>query len=270
MTTTPRRSASEVTRSLRALRVIPPSDFTERVLTRLGLPADIDEFVLLDGPTGPLFVAFNAHGISHVLAAGVLDGSPERFASRHRQRFGRPARPATRPPAGLHGALRTGRARRLAFDLRGLSDFEQAVLRKALDIPRGELRPYAWVAREIGRPKAVRAVGSALGHNPVPVLIPCHRVVRSDGKVGEYVFGSPMKRALLEAEAVDVADTERLARNGAHYLGSDTTNIFCFPTCHHAKRITGPHRVPFRTASQAAGAGYRPCADCRPTEPRSA
>ena len=69
------------------------------------------------------------------------------------------------------------------------------MLTKTLEIPSGEVRPYGWVAREIGRPKAVRAVGSALGRNPVPVLIPCHRVVRSDGHVGNYGLGVPMKRA---------------------------------------------------------------------------
>ena len=52
---------------------------------------------------------------------------------------------------------------------------------KALEIPRGEVRPYGWIAAEIGRPKAVRAVGTALGHNPIPLIVPCHRVVRSDG-----------------------------------------------------------------------------------------
>lgn len=269
-TVTAHRDRPALLRSLRDLRVTPPPDFTEQVLARLGLPADVDEYVVLDGPTGSLFIAFNTRGISHVLAAAVVEGDPERFVALHRQRFGRPTRPAARSPAGLKAALRTGRARKLAFDLRGLSDFGQAVLRKALDIPHGELRPYAWLAREIGRPGAVRAVGSTLGHNPVPVLIPCHRVVRSDGQIGQYVFGSPMKRALLEVEEIDVVDTQRLARAGVRYVGSDTTNIFCFPTCHHAGRISGPHRVPFRNADQAVSAGYRPCADCRPAEPLSA
>jgi O-6-methylguanine DNA methyltransferase len=161
-------------------------------------------------------------------------------------------------------AVRSGHGRELAYDLRGVSDFEHAVLRKALEIPRGELRPYAWVAREIGRPRAVRAVGSALGHNPVPVLIPCHRVVLSDGGIGEYVFGPSMKRALLDAEAVDLAEVERLARAGARLVGSDATRRFCYPTCRVARRLADPHRVAFRSAGQARSAGYQPCADCRP------
>lgn len=261
--------------ALRQLRATPPPELTERVLARIGLPRDtvaedVDEFVVTDGPSGALFVAFNRHGINDVLAAELVDGDADRFVARHLHSFGRPARPAATSPAGLAAALRSGQTRKLDFDLRGLSHFEQAVLRKALDIPRGEVRPYGWVAREIGRPRAARAVGSALGRNPVPVLIPCHRVVLADGRIGEYVHGPSMKRSLLDAEGVDVAQTERLARTGVHLIGSDTTRIVCFPTCHHARRITDAHRVGFRSLGNAAGAGYRPCADCRPGELRSA
>jgi O-6-methylguanine DNA methyltransferase len=61
----------------------------------------------------------------------------------------------------------------------------------SLEIPPGEVRPYSWIAREIGRPGAVRATGSALAKNPVPLLIPCHRVVRSDGRIGKYSATCP-------------------------------------------------------------------------------
>ncbi|MBO0795035.1 MAG: MGMT family protein, partial [Ktedonobacteraceae bacterium] len=113
-----------------------------------------------------------------------LDDAQE-FEEAFRARFGRGVYPASEPPAFItrawsaqfHNHARAS----LDFDLRDLSEFEQAVLLKALTIPYGEVRSYAWIAREIGRPKAVRAVGSALGHNPVPLLIPCHRVVRSNG-----------------------------------------------------------------------------------------
>jgi O-6-methylguanine DNA methyltransferase len=77
------------------------------------------------------------------------------------------------------------------------------VLMKALEIPRGEVRTYGWIAREIGRPKAVRAVGTALAKNPIPLFIPCHRVVRSDGSIGQYGCGGPVnKRRLLLHEGV--------------------------------------------------------------------
>jgi O-6-methylguanine DNA methyltransferase len=139
-----------------------------------------------------------------------------------------------------------------------------------LEIPKGEVRSYGWVAREIGRPKAVRAVGSALGHNPVPVVIPCHRVVRSDGMIGNYALGAPMKRELLDTEGVDVEGIEQLAASGVRYVGSDTTHVFCVPTCHDARRVTERHRVTFRSERDATTRGYRPCKHCRPAEERSA
>ena len=67
-----------------------------------------------------------------------------------------------------------------------LTNFEWKVLKTALSIPLGQTRSYSWVARKIGRPQAVRAVGQALRRNPYPLLIPCHRVIQSDGKPGGY------------------------------------------------------------------------------------
>ena len=104
---------------------------------------------------------------------------------------------------------------RIDLDLRGHTDFERDVWRKALDIPRGEVRPYGWVAAEIGRPKAVRAVGTALGHNPVPLIVPCHRVVRTDGHLGQYSLGGPdNKRTILASEGLDPDEMEDAARRG--------------------------------------------------------
>ena len=110
----------------------------------------------------------------------------------------------------------------------------------------------------------MRAVGSALGRNPVPLLIPCHRVVRSDGHIGDYVFGGEAKRAILTHEGVEPEGLERLARTGVRYLGSDTTRIYCFPTCRNARRISERHRIPFASETRAGAAGYRPCRVCRP------
>jgi O-6-methylguanine DNA methyltransferase len=82
-----------------------------------------------------------------------------------------------------------------------LTSFEMAVLRAALDIPFGETRSYRWVAERIGRPKAVRAVGQALRKNPWPLVIPCHRVIKSDGTLGKYAGKDDgRKRALIELE----------------------------------------------------------------------
>jgi len=87
------------------------------------------------------------------------------------------------------------------LDLTGASLFRIAVLGAVRSIPYGETRSYAWVAERIGRPKAARAVGGALAKNPLPIVVPCHRVVGSDGSLCGFGGGLEMKRALLDMEA---------------------------------------------------------------------
>ncbi len=83
--------------------------------------------------------------------------------------------------------------------------------------------------------------------------------------IGNYGLGGPAnKRAILEWEGVNPGEVEDLARAGIRYIGTDTTKIYCFPTCRHARRITAPHRRPFRSEREAAAAGFRPCRVCRP------
>jgi O-6-methylguanine DNA methyltransferase len=151
--------------------------------------------------------------------------------------------------------------------LETLTEFERAVLLKTMEIPYGEVRPYSWVAREIGRPRAVRAVGSALAGNPITFVIPCHRVVRADGHLGDYGAGGPeAKREVLDLEGIDTRELERIAGSGVRYTGSDTTSIYCYPSCRHARRTSARHEVRFHSAEEARDAGYRPCKVCRPLE----
>ncbi|PWK15918.1 methylated-DNA--[protein]-cysteine S-methyltransferase [Tumebacillus permanentifrigoris] len=88
----------------------------------------------------------------------------------------------------------------LPLDMRG-TEFQQAVWRTVAQIPAGETRSYSEIANQIGRPRAVRAVGAANGANPIPILIPCHRVIGSSGNLTGYRGGLPMKRELLDLEA---------------------------------------------------------------------
>jgi methylated-DNA-[protein]-cysteine S-methyltransferase len=89
-------------------------------------------------------------------------------------------------------------------DLSVGTDFQQKVWRALTKIPRGETRSYGWVARKVGKPGASRAVGTACGANPVPVIVPCHRVIAGDGSLGGFGGGLPMKRQLLRIEGVNV------------------------------------------------------------------
>jgi O-6-methylguanine DNA methyltransferase len=232
------------------------------VLVEVGLA---DRYATSESPIGLLYVAWNGRGVSTV----GLARDDAAFEAEHRTRTGRQAaRAAALPPAlAVRIARRIAGDRRaeVRIDLRGRSDFERDVLLKAAQIPHGEVRPYGWIAAEIGRPKAVRAVGTALGHNPVPLIVPCHRVVRTDGMIGQYSLGGPEnKRTILAAEGLDPDDFERRARVGQHYTGSRTTHIVCNPTCRHARRVMDKHRVWFRSLDAAADAGYRPCKICRP------
>jgi O-6-methylguanine DNA methyltransferase len=260
--TTPSIDDAAIETALGDLTLTAPRRLAPDVLVEVGLA---DRYATTESPIGPLYVAWNGRGVSTV----GLARDDAAFEAEHRERTGRKAsRSASLPPA-----LAARIARRIAgdrragvrVDLRGRSDFERDVLLKAAEIPHGEVRPYGWIAAEIGRPKAVRAVGTALGHNPVPLIVPCHRVVRTDGMIGHYSLGgAENKRAILAAEGLDPDAFERRARAGEHYTGSRTTHIVCNPTCRHARRVMDKHRVWFRSLDAAADAGYRPCKVCRP------
>ncbi|HUQ44987.1 MAG TPA: methylated-DNA--[protein]-cysteine S-methyltransferase [Candidatus Limnocylindria bacterium] len=251
-----------VVAALRGLRATAPSSVGFGALVEAGLA---DRYAPLETPLGTTYVAWNGRGVSWV---GTAD-SPEAFAERFTAHVGRPIERGPELPARLARAIqkRLGGDRRnhIPLDLRGHTPFEVMVWMKALEIPLGEVRPYGWIAAEIGRPKAVRAVGTALAHNPVPLVVPCHRVVRSDGAIGQYSMGGPdAKRRILAAEGLDPARLEADAAAGRRFTGSDTTHIVCHPTCRDAKRVTDRHRVHFPSLAAAANAGYRPCKHCRP------
>jgi len=87
------------------------------------------------------------------------------------------------------------------LEMGSLTKLQQSVLASTADIPYGELRSYKDIAVAIGRPRAYRFVGTTLANNPFPILIPCHRVIQSDGSFGRFGGGSDMKRKLIELEA---------------------------------------------------------------------
>jgi O-6-methylguanine DNA methyltransferase len=99
-----------------------------------------------------------------------------------------------------------GKARSFALplDWGDHSPFQMKVWEVLRGIPYGRVRSYGWVARKIGKPRAARAVGSACGANPVPLLVPCHRVVAGDGSLGGFSGGLPNKKRLLKLEGVRV------------------------------------------------------------------
>ena len=231
--------------------VTAPASLLPRVLAAVAG----DQYGLLAGDVWPIWIAWNREGISAVMRADENDEVA--FRRWFGEQFARPLRRAESVPASLR------RSRR--YDLREQTPFERSVLLKTAQIPRGEVRTYSWVAREIGRPAAVRAVGTALANNPIPVVIPCHRVIRTDGIIGNYgAGGTEAKKEILAAEGVDPAEMERLARARVRFFGSRTTHIFCLPTCRHARRVQPRYQREFHSEREARSEGYRPCKVCRP------
>ena len=141
------------------------------------------------------------------------------------------------------------------IDLSGIGEFQDRVLARAQEIPYGEVTSYAEIARRIGHPRASRAVGNALGANPVPVLVPCHRVIRGDGTWGHYAFGPTFKTRLLTLE-----------RGTPLLVGCASTRIVCRRGCAHERRIGEHGRVVFASVADAVSVGYRPCKVCRPRD----
>lgn len=88
----------------------------------------------------------------------------------------------------------------LPLDMRYHTPFQQAVWKATAEISHGETQSYAWIAKRVKNPKAARAVGQAMGANPVPIIVPCHRVISSAGKLGGFSAGVGMKKKLLELE----------------------------------------------------------------------
>lgn len=247
----------------RLRRTVDPSEAPNLLPGVLAAIGPGDQYALLDSPIGPLYITFNQIGVSAVVRASESIDFEREFRARHV----RPIRKASMIPAPIRAALEAefagGPMPSLGFDLRDLSPFECAVLAKTREIPRGEVRPYAWIAREIGHPKAVRAVGTALGNNPVPLLIPCHRVLRSDGQIGGYALGVDTKRAVLEAEGAAPLILESLAHDGVRFLGDPEDGSFCLPSCSGMHK-RADHFLKLHSPREALALGLEPCSTCRP------
>jgi methylated-DNA-[protein]-cysteine S-methyltransferase len=161
-------------------------------------------YATADSPFGPLLLAQTRRGLVRVGlpnqdAEGLLVELSERVSPR-----------VLEAPAQLDEVRREldlyfeGRLDRfdLPLDWRLSGGFRQRVLRAINRIPYGQTRSYTEMARKAGNERAVRAAGTACGSNPIPLIVPCHRVLRTGGALGGYGGGLPMKRALLELEGV--------------------------------------------------------------------
>lgn len=167
-------------------------------------PASAYRFTSLSTTLGEVYVAYSDLGVAFV----DLAADDSAFARAFRRRFGAAADRDPHPPARLLALLRAFFADFKAFrgpvDLSLVGPFQRKVLESLRRIPKGQVRTYREIAREIGQPGATRAVGTACARNPIPLIIPCHRVVRSDGGLGGYSLkgGISLKQRLLESEGI--------------------------------------------------------------------
>lgn len=188
------------------------------------LPAGpVAVFAVVPAPWGPLHVAASEQGVVAIelasetseFAAGlerrlggrVVDDSAEGIPDESREHLDDARRQLAEYFAGSRSSFD------LPVDLRGVSDWDRLVLSGAVRLSFGEVTSYGGLARLIGKPRAARAVGGALGRNPIPIVIPCHRIVASDGTLGGYGGGGhgsrqamlSVKRTLLRLESAPVA-----------------------------------------------------------------
>jgi O-6-methylguanine DNA methyltransferase len=155
----------------------------------------------VETPIGQAYVGFKEHRIAYV---GLDMGAPpDEVRARVEQRLRRPVTMGETPQwlrDTLDRFFRTWRVEDATVDISDLTPFEQSALRAAAKIPPGEVRSYAWVAAQIGRPRAARAVGRVMARNPLPLLFPCHRVVDSTGALHSYFYGLDLKARILALE----------------------------------------------------------------------
>jgi methylated-DNA-[protein]-cysteine S-methyltransferase len=195
---------------------VSPSDAEtlSRLAGRLGLAAEAGglldvAYTTIDSPVGTLLLAATPKGLVRVAYAvedhdRVLDTLSQRLSPR-----------VLRAPKRLDAAAREldeyfsgqRKAFDLPLDLSLSKGFRQLVQQHLPEITYGQTRTYGQVAELVGNPKAVRAVGTACATNPLPVVVPCHRVLRADGTPGGYVGGPDAKKALLRLETARVGDT---------------------------------------------------------------
>jgi len=183
----------------------PSCDLAKKVIQHIAalkgaMPAPI-VLSVISTPLGRLYAGFKEHRIAY-LSLDTGD-SPEEVAGRAERRLHRRVVLGEAPPwlvLIIERFFSTWTVDDAAVDISDLTPFEQAALRAAARIPPGEVRSYAWVAMQIGRPKAARAVGRVMARNPLPLLFPCHRVVDSSGDLHDYFYGLEMKAKLLQME----------------------------------------------------------------------
>ena len=259
----------------RGIRTEPSADALAK--SRAGLEsrlADLKQrrlaYRIFPSPLGHILVGRSEHGIAVV---EYLHGDSSLRGSRLARVEGVEAVPGGPELERLQRDLLDyieGRRRTLDWSLDwrlARSDFERAVLEATAAIPYGAVASYAGLARQIGKPTAVRAVAQALRWNPLPIVVPCHRVIGTSGRLTGYAGDKlTLKQRLLSVEGVKLRPSQRdfsVAREAMYALGEGTTE-YCLPTCGSMGTRSLSLLTLFASRADAEVRGFVPCTTCRP------
>lgn len=221
---------------------------------------------VVNSPLGALLVALGARGIMLIHYLGDADDLESAIAKlrlavdpvEDRSKIKEVGAEIRRYLAGDADALRRDADLTLAP-----SPFQKKVLYKLQQVPRGAVVSYQALGAAAGAPKGARAVGNALHNNPVPIYLPCHRVIASDGGLGGYGGGIARKLKLLRSEGFALSKADEKLPDSVVW-GRKDTKVFCRSNCQTAARVDRTKIVFFADLREAKQAGLRPCKICRP------
>ncbi|HTT74918.1 MAG TPA: methylated-DNA--[protein]-cysteine S-methyltransferase [Candidatus Binataceae bacterium] len=235
----------------------------QRALERIARPAA--RIGLIQSSVGPLFVAESDRGLLGVRFADC--GGDTAILHAIRQKFDLRDDPAAadrirdeieRALAGDHDAVAN---RPIDYSL-VTSPFQRRAFARLRQVPPGSVVTYQALAAAIGAPSGQRAVGHAMATNPIPIFVPCHRVIKSDGSIGNYGGGVERKLKLLRAEGFRVDKGNRVPSEAVY--GHWQSHIFCRPDCSAVRRSDRRKWIIFSDADRARVSGMRPCKLCCP------
>ena len=220
---------------------------------------------IIESPLGRLLAAESPRGLVALTYLDSRDGAAALAALR--QKFDLVEDPET--AARIGGEIE----RHLAGDREAIahrpidlslvvSPFQRRALIRLREVPAGSVVTYQALAAAIGSPSSQRAVGATMASNPLPIYVPCHRVIRADGKIGNYGGGVERKLKLLRAEGFEVDRGDRIPPQVVY--GHWQSRIFCRPTCSAVRRAERKKWIIFSDPARARGVGMRACKLCRP------
>jgi methylated-DNA-[protein]-cysteine S-methyltransferase len=226
-----------------------------RPLAKLGIiGTQIGDLLIAEGPRGIVAI----HFIDTKGAGNPIPALREKFDlvqdQRAAERIGDEIR---RYIAGDRAALRHPIELSLVD-----SEFQRRAYLKLRQVPAGSVVTYQGLAAAVGAPDGQRAIGNTMATNPVPIYVPCHRVIRSDGSIGNYGGGVARKIKLLRAEGFEVGADLRVPARAV--FGHSRTHIYCRPQCSAAMRADRGRMFIFGDPERARRAGLRACKLCRP------